>query len=118
MLLHADDMAHPYQLCLQHHGINTRGVSTVQDLSVADAVLQADSKYGVNGKHVKLLQLFVLVRAQTAPILDQPPTIPRVSFAVQIHIIFQTALTILAQRKTNNNYRHELFHQLRTNTNG
>ena len=57
-------MAHPSQLCLQQHGLNTGGVSTVQDLSVGDAILPGDSEYGAKGTHVELLQLFDMSAVQ------------------------------------------------------
>lgn len=53
MFLRADDMA---QVCLQQYGLNTGGVSTMQDLSFEDAVLTAE--YGVKGMHMELLELF------------------------------------------------------------
>jgi len=53
MFPHADGMA---QVCLQQYGLNTGGVSTMQDLSFEDAVLTAE--YGVEGMHVELLELF------------------------------------------------------------
>lgn len=53
VLFHPDDMSHPAELCLEEHGLDTCGVSTVQDFEVCDAVLQADSKDGREGSHSK-----------------------------------------------------------------
>ena len=39
VLLHPDDMSYQPELCLEEHGLDTRGVSTVQDFEVCDAVL-------------------------------------------------------------------------------
>ena len=57
VLSHPDDMSHPAELCLEEHGLDTCGVSTVQDFEVCDAVLPADSKDGTEGSHMKLVQL-------------------------------------------------------------
>ena len=46
------------------HVICAGGVSTVQDLSVGDVVLPADSEYGARGMHVELLQLFYVSAVQ------------------------------------------------------
>ena len=53
VLFHIDDMSHPAELCLEEHGLDTCGVSMVQDFEVCDAVLPADSKDGTEGSHMK-----------------------------------------------------------------
>lgn len=57
VLFHPDAMSHPAELCLEEHGLDTCGVSTVQDFEVCNAVLQADSKDGREGSNMKVLQL-------------------------------------------------------------
>ena len=57
VLFHPDAMSQPAELCLEEHGLDTCGVSTVQDFEVCNAVLQADSKDGREGSHMKVLQL-------------------------------------------------------------
>ena len=53
VLFHIDDMSHPAELCLEEHGLDTCGVSMVQDFEFCDAVLPADSKDGTEGSHMK-----------------------------------------------------------------
>ena len=59
-------MCHPAKLCLEEHGLDTCGVSMVQDFKVCEAVLPADSKDGTEGSHMKLIR-FLYVLAVECP---------------------------------------------------
>ena len=57
VLLHTGNMPYPSELGLDEPGFNADRVCTLQHLSVGDAVLPSDSKYGAKRTHVEVFQL-------------------------------------------------------------
>ena len=58
MVIHPDNMSHPSQLGLNKYGFNAATFCMVQNLKVCDTVLPSDAKYGMEGTHMRVLQLF------------------------------------------------------------
>ena len=55
IVVHPDDMSHPWQLGLDEYGFNAGTLCTVQDLEVCDTVVPWDGKYGAEGTHAEIL---------------------------------------------------------------
>ena len=46
MIVHPDDISHPWQLDLDEYDLSPGKLCTVQDLEVCDMVLPVDANYG------------------------------------------------------------------------